>query len=193
MATALWIKIAQRAPLRISNLLSTSLTTNLLRSHAGKDAKVALFYPPEQVKNAKTLEIPLPASTTKLLDLYLTTYRPALIDAPCDWLFPALDCGQKRSSVMSDNIQKLMREYLGFAINPHTFRHLAAKLYLTAHPGRYEDVQLILGHRSRETTISYYVDLDAEEAFRHFDAVLLGLEDAGTLRAKDKDSAGKSK
>lgn len=191
VATALWIKIAQRAPLRISNLLSTSLTTNLLRSHAGKDAKVALFYPPEQVKNAKTLEIPLPASTTKLLDIYLTNFRPALIDAPSDWLFPALDCGQKRSSVMSDHIQKLMRKYLGFAINPHAFRHLAAKLYLTAHPGRYEDVQLILGHRSRETTISYYCDLEAEEAFRHFDAVLLGLEDAGTLRAKD--SVRKSK
>ncbi|RUP07746.1 site-specific integrase [Hyphomicrobium sp.] len=193
VATAVWIKIAQRAPLRISNLLSTSLSTNLLRSHAAKDAKVALFYPPEQVKNAKTLEIPLPASTAKLLDIYLTTFRPALIDAPCDWLFPARDSGQKRSSVMSDNIQKLMREYLGFAINPHAFRHLAAKLYLTAHPGRYEDVQLILGHRSRETTISYYVDLEAEEAFRHFDAVLLGLEDASTLRAKDKDSVRKSK
>lgn len=139
------------------------------------------------------MEIPLPAGTTKLLDIYLTNFRPALIHAPSDWLFPGLDCGQKRSSVMSDNIQKLMREYLGFAINPHAFRHLAAKLYLTAHPGRYEDVQLILGHRSRESTISYYVDLEAEEAFRHFDAVLLGLENAGTLRANDKGSAGKSK
>jgi integrase len=193
VATALWIKIAQRAPLRISNLLSTSLTTNLLRSHAGKDAKVALFYPPEQVKNAKTLEIPLGATTVRLLDLYLKTYRPALIDAPSDWLFPAQNRGKKRSSVMSGNIQKLMRDYLGFAINPHAFRHLAAKLYLTAHPGRYEDVQLILGHRSRETTISYYVDLEAEEAFRHFDAVLLGLEDAGTLRANEKGSKGTPK
>lgn len=185
VATALWIKITQRAPLRISNLLSTSLTTNVLRSHAGKDAKVALFYPPEQVKNAKTLEIPLPASTAKLLDLFLKTYRPALIDTPCDWLFPASKGGPKRSAVMSADIQKLMREHLGFAINPHVFRHLAAKLYLTAHPGRHSDVQLLLGHRKLETTIAYYIDLQAEEAFRHFDAVLLGLEEAGTLRAKD--------
>jgi integrase len=160
----------------------------VLRSHAGKDAKVALFYPPGQVKNAKTLEIPLPVGTAKLNDLYLTTYRPALIDESCDWLFPAPDGGHKRASVMSSDIQKLMRNHLGFAINPHTFRHLAAKLYLTAHPGRYEDVQLLLGHRSRETTIRYYVDLEAEEAFRHFDAVLLGLENVGTLRAKDKDN-----
>jgi integrase len=193
VAAALWIKIAQRAPLRISNLLSTSLATNLLRSHAGKDAKVALFYPPEQVKNAKTLEIPLPVGTAKLLDLYLTAFRPALIDAPCDWLFPALDGGRKRAQVMSGDIQKLMRDYLGFAINPHAFRHLAAKLYLSAHPGRYHDVQLLLGHRNVETTVSYYVDLEAEEAFRHFDAVLLGLEEAGTLRAKGGDIAWKTK
>jgi integrase len=86
-----------------------------------------------------------------------------------------------------------MRNDLGFAINPHVFRHLAAKLYLTAHPGRYHDVQLLLGHRSVETTVSYYVDLEAEEAFRHFDAVLLGLEDSGTLHTNDKDSARKMK
>lgn len=186
VAAALWIKIVQRAPLRIGNLPSSSLTNNLLRSHAGKDAKVALFYPPEQVKNAKTLEIPLPPSTAKLLDLFLTTYRPALIDTPCDWLFPASNGGPKRAAVMSADIQKLMREYLGFAINPHAFRHLAARLYLTAHPGRHSDVQLLLGHRKLETTIAYYVDLQAEEAFRHFDAVLLGLEETGTLRTKDK-------
>jgi len=89
---------------------------------------------------------------------------------------------------MSVDIQKLMREHLGFAINPHSFRHLAAKLYLTAHPGRYEDVQLLLGHRSRETTMGFYVDLEAEEAFRHFDAVLLGLEESGTLRANDNET-----
>lgn len=184
VATALWIRIAQRAPPRITNLLSTSLTTNLLRSHAGKDATVALFYPPGQVKNKKALEIPLSAGTAKLLNHFLTVYRPALMDTPSDWIFPAPDGGHKRASVMSDDIQKLMREMLGFAINPHVFRHLAAKLYLTAYPGRYRDAQLLLGHRSLETTVKYYVDLDAEEAFRHFDAVLLRLEETGTLRTR---------
>jgi hypothetical protein len=46
VATALWIQITQRAPLRISNLLTTDLDKNVLRAHNGKDAAVALFYPP---------------------------------------------------------------------------------------------------------------------------------------------------
>ncbi len=178
VATALWIKIAQRAPLRISNLLETDLSKNILRSHSGKDASVALFYLPDQVKNAKALEVPLPQGTVKLLDLYLQKYRKALVDTPSPWLFPAPDGSPKRPNVMSSDIQRLMRDDLGFAINPHSFRHVAAKLYLSIHPGRYVDVQLLLGHRKLETTVKYYCELEAEEAFKHFDAILLKLEEA---------------
>ena len=183
VAAALWMKIAQRAPLRINNLMKTNLDANILRSHKGKDAAVALYYPPEQVKNSKALEVPLPRATAQMLDLYLSKYRPKLVDQPSPWLFPALDGGPKRASVkrasvMSADIQKLMRERIGFRINPHSFRHVAAKLYLTAHPGQYEIVQRILGHKNRDTTFKYYCELEAEEAFKHFDAVLLKLEDA---------------
>ena len=38
-------------------------------------------------------------------------------------------------------------------------------------------MQLLLGHRKLETTVKYYCELEAEEAFRHFDAVLLNLEE----------------
>jgi integrase len=178
VAAALWIRITQRAPLRISNLLNTDLTKNILRSHNGKDAAVALYYTPDQVKNDKTIEVPLPRATVKLLDLYLTKYRKLLIDAPCPWLFPAANGHSKRLAVMSADVQRLMSDHIGFAINPHSFRHVAAKLYLTAHPGRYVDVQRLLGHRKLETTVKYYTEIEAEEVFKHFDAMLLGLEDA---------------
>lgn len=176
VATALWIKIAQRAPLRISQLLGTDIVRNVVRSHAGKNAAVALCYTAEEGKNGKPLEIPLPRATVALLDLYLKKYRPALVDGPTTALFPALNCEPKLSSVMSSDVQRLMREYVGFAINPHSFRHVAAKLYLLVHPGQHAKVQTILGHKKLETTMRYYCELDAEETFKHFDAVLLGLE-----------------
>ena len=56
------------------------------------------------------------------------------------------------------------------------------KLLLTAHPGDYNSVQRILGHKKRETTVKYYYELEAEEAFKHFDAVLLKLEDPNAKR-----------
>lgn len=183
VAAALWMQICQRAPLRINNLLHTRLETNLLRSHAGKNAKVSLFYPEEEVKNGKPLEVPLSATTVRMLDLYMKKYRPALVSKPSPWLFPTEDGGPKRASVMSADVQRLMLKKIGFRINPHSFRHVAAKLYLSAHPGDYETVQRILGHRRRDTTVKYYVDLQSEEAFRHFDNVLLKLVDHDTKGA----------
>jgi integrase len=178
VAAALWIKIAQRAPLRINNLMHTDLHANVLRSHAGKDASVALYFPAKVVKNRKVLEIPLPKATGRFLDLYLRKYRAALVDAPSPWLFPAENAGPKLSAVMSADIQALMDERLGFHVNPHSFRHVAAKLFLTEHPGQYETVQLLLGHKNVETTKTYYCELEVDEAFRHFDAALLKLEGA---------------
>jgi integrase len=176
IAAALWIKITQRAPLRISNLLGADLTKNILRSHNGKDAVVSLYFPPEQVKNDKAIEVPLPQATVGLLNLYLSKYRKALIDVASPYLFPQADGERKRSATMSHAVQHLMREYLGFAVNPHSFRHIAAKLYLSVHPGRYSDVQNLLAHAKLETTRAYYCEQQTEESFKHFDAVLLKLE-----------------
>lgn len=178
-AAALWIKIAQRAPLRISDLMTINIEKDILRSHHGKNAAVALLVTTQ--KTGKVLEVPLPAETVRILDLYLLKYRKALIDAPCPWLFPRPDGKHKSAKTMSADIQRLMRDHIGFAINPHSFRHVAAKLYLTAHPGHYTDVQIMLGHKSLKTTTQYYCELEAEEVFKYFDAVLLKLESAPIL------------
>lgn len=174
-AAALWIKIAQRAPLRISNLVGIDLVKNVLRSHQGKNASVSLYFKKGEIKNDKVLEVPLPASVVALIDLFVEKYRGQLVKAPSNWLFPVPDGRHKRGSVISADIQKLMMQYVGFSINPHSFRHVAATLYLKVHPGRVSDVQLILGHKKLETTLKYYADLSSEEAFNHFDEVLLGL------------------
>lgn len=175
VATALWIKIAQHAPLRISNILGIDLDRNLIHSHSGKDAKVSLFFRAEEVKNNKALEIPLPDSTTKLLRIYLTKYRKLLVSSECPWLFPALDGGMKDQNGMATAIKKLMDNELGFAITPHDFRRVAAKLYLSVHPGREADVQILLGHKKLETTLGY-IDSNTDEVFAHLDATLLGLQ-----------------
>lgn len=174
-AAALWIGIAQRIPLRISNLVGIDLEKNLLKAHNGKNAPCALFFKAEQVKNDMTIEAPLSPRLTVMLDTYVERYRKLLTNTPSTALFPAKNGASKKPNTMSSAVQKLLLKRLGFAVNPHSFRHVAAMLFLSVHPGGYAQVQLLLGHRKLETTIKYYCELKAEDAFKHFDEVLLGL------------------
>ena len=47
-------------------------------------------------------------------------------------------------------------------------RHLAVLVYLNEHPGQYEVVSRILGHRKVETTKTFYAGLEADAAVRSF-------------------------
>ncbi len=64
------------------------------------------------------------------------------------------------------------------ALTPHQFRHLAAKLYLDQHPGNYEVVRRVLGHKSIKTTVNFYTGLETRAAVAHFDETVCGLRSA---------------
>jgi integrase len=64
-------------------------------------------------------------------------------------------------------------------VNAHLFRHIGAKLYLDAHPGAYEVVRRVLGHRSMDTTTGFYTGLETAAAVRHFDETILRLRKQG--------------
>jgi integrase len=46
----------------------------------------------------------------------------------------------------------------------HQFRHAAGALILKHHPGRYELVKRILGHKSVETTMRFYLNMETTQA-----------------------------
>jgi len=56
----------------------------------------------------------------------------------------------------------------------HQFRHFAAKLYLDHHPGDYETVRRLLGHKSIATTIRFYQELDTATAVRRYTDIVAG-------------------
>jgi integrase len=57
-------------------------------------------------------------------------------------------------------------------MTPHQFRHLAAKVHLDSHPGSYEVVRQLLGHKSLRTTTSFYAGPDTRRAGRaHADLI----------------------
>ena len=82
---------------------------------------------------------------------------------------------QKTPAELGAQIPRFIRERLGLDINLHLFRHLAGFVFLRSHPGEYETVRQLLGHKSLKTTTDFYTGLEHADAFRRYDEVLDGI------------------
>jgi integrase len=167
--TALAIELLTVAPVRCANLDTIHLERNLIGVGLGKDRRVHLHFAADAVKNETELEFPLPPSTVALLNLYLGKFRPKLVRAPNDWLFPGEARGPKQAMLLSNQIAKTVHREIGVRLTAHQFRHLAGFLYLRRNPGGHEVVRRLLGHKSIETTIRFYAGMEVAEAIRHYD------------------------
>ena len=90
-------------------------------------------------------------------------------------LFPGKGGGAKAINTLRKQISDTVHFYTGLKINPHLFRHVMSKLFLDKNPGQHEVVRRVLGHKSIDTTISYYTGLETAAAVRHFDGTILKL------------------
>jgi len=168
--TALAIDLLLLAPVRIGNLVAIDIARHLVR--IGK-RHVSLVIEAHEVKNAEPLDYPLHPQTVALLDSYLRDHRPHLARPGTTALFPGRTGGPKTINTLRQQIMQTIRQHTGLVVNPHLFRHIGAKVYLDAHPGAYEVVRRVLGHRSMKTTTNFYTGLETAAAVRHFDAVIL--------------------
>jgi len=173
---AVAIELLLMAPMRISNLAAIDLDVHLVRHR--RSGAVHLVIDPEidEVKNDEPLDFPLPAETVVLIDRYVDTYRPLLVRDPTNRaLFPNSTNGSKGRSLLGKQISETVFKYIGVKMNPHLFRHVAAKLFLDQTPGGYGVVQRVLAHRSADTTTRFYTGFETAAAVRHFDDVVLSL------------------
>jgi NADH-quinone oxidoreductase subunit F len=60
----------------------------------------------------------------------------------------------------------------GCLIGAYTVQAKAAFIYLKRHPGDYETVRRLLGHKSIRTTTLFYTGLEHRDAFTRFDAII---------------------
>lgn len=190
--TALAVLLLQAAPVRPGNLRTLHRDRHLARppgrrGRAGAGAGVRLVIPGEETKNGEPLDLPLPAGVVRVLDLYLERHRQHLLPpgsgdggggagADQGWLFPgrAPGGGPKHAVTLAAQVSGAIRRHAGLEVNPHLFRHLAAKLCLQEAPGSYEQARRLLGHRSVDTTTLYYTGLDTARAVALYQERLLG-------------------
>ena len=173
---ALAIEILLMCPLRLRNLAGLNLDRHFQRSRAARDGVCHLVIGAEEVKNRQPLEFELPDDAVSLLDLYADHYLARLTPTPSRWLFPGKDAFRhKKPGCLSLQISREVFRLTGLEVHVHLFRHIGAKIYLDAHPGGYEVVRRVLGHRSMDTTVDAYTGLESAAAMRHFDQQILTL------------------
>jgi integrase len=173
VALGLAIGIELVIPIRAQNLTGLRLDRHI--HHAGK--RVLLSIPAEETKNENAIDAELPSWLVRLLDAHVKWYRPRLVSTPSPWLFPGEQGARRSPGGFGAQISSLIVEKTGITMTLHQFRHLAAKLYLDRRPGDYETVRRLLGHKSLETTMRFYRELDTVLAVQRYGELLNQLLD----------------
>ena len=125
------------------------------------------------------LPIPLGPRASRLLSRYLGGVRQAALlpgDMRNPYLFPGQD---DRSSELGRPYTGLLKrvvacvhERVGVRINPHLYRHLIGWIWLKEDVNALPQVQRLLGHRSLQTTLSYYAEIDETLALDSWQTLL---------------------
>jgi integrase len=169
---AVAIAILTLAPVRAANLAAIRLDENLIRP-GGLESPYLLVFPHYDVKNRVDLTFEFDEYVTGLIDEYVQDYRSSLLrGANGDWLFPGTTGGSKNPHLFSIQLTERIQKATGLRITMHQFRHAAAAIYLKHHPGDYETVRRLLGHRNIRTTIRFYCGLETIHASRLFAKVI---------------------
>lgn len=98
--------------------------------------------------------------------------------------------GVKSDGMLWYLIKFYTKKYLGFSMNPHVFRHLAAKIVLDEEPGAHVSVQQLLGHKKLQTTANYYAGLNVKRAQRHHNDLLGKKLSEHQTRSKGRKQTG---
>jgi integrase len=160
-------------PLRARNVAQMMVGTHLQRRG---DSFWAVFEP-EETKNHRPIELPLPDEFTGWVDRYLADYRPLLagrgtmpVADKTLWIshrglpLTAKEVGQRISAVTH-------RE-LGRAVNPHLFRKVVTTELAIGDPVHVGVSQSLLAHADYRTTErAYNLGRAIDAARRHHDVV----------------------
>jgi integrase len=160
------------APIRLGNLIQIKLAENLIKP-GGLDDPYWLVFPHYDVKNRVRLQFKLVPELCEIIDEYIHDYRSILLrGANAQWLFPGETGGVKTSRTLSLQVTDRIEKGCGLRMTVHQFRHVGAAIYLMDHPGEYEIVRQLLGHRNIQTTMNFYVGLNSIQASELFNATI---------------------
>jgi len=140
-------------PVRRGNLLSIEIGCQLLRV----DDVWVLRFEPEETKQRRHYEAPVPAALVPYLERYLEIFRPMF--ARADQHLGLWACTQGRG-MGAQNLYKRIcirtEKAFGRAVNPHLFRDCAATSFALRDPEHVYAAAPLLGHGSLDVTTRHY-------------------------------------
>ncbi len=151
------------------NLRALQLDRHVLRPAPRGPAFLCLE--PAEVKNEQRIDFELPQLLHRMIDTYTERFLP-LFGGTDGFLFVTGAGMPKGYGTLAHQVVRTIRARTGLVMTLHQFRHIAAKLFLEAHPGGYEALRQLLGHRSIETTVRAYAGVQTRQAARLHDQVL---------------------
>lgn len=145
-------------PLRSANLAAITLGRHLER----RGEAWRLRFEPDETKTAVVIECAWPAELDDALELYLEVHRPRLLAGakpsrvPTQGLWVSRQGTAMTSDAIAYQIEGRTKEEFGTAINPHTFRHIAATTIATSNPAGATDIMTVLGHSNMRMSEKHY-------------------------------------
>jgi len=157
--SAVAIEILLLSLLRISNLAGLDIDRNLRWIQEGRQLRLLITIPSEQVKNDKPLYFELSGRSAQMVRTYIDDVRPGLSEAPGTALFPRMDGGPKNPGDLSSQIKRHIFAETGLTVNAHLFRSLGGKIHNRVHAGDAATMAHVLGDRM-ETVMKSYLQFE---------------------------------
>ena len=164
LATA--IEIELHLPIRMENLAQLQMGRHLVKLDSRRERFTHLMVQTTETKTSIASECALQKETSKLIERYVTIFRPFLPNSEGDFLFPGrfTSDSSRTKSGFGTAISKIIRQEIGLDMNPHAFRAFCGSVILEANPHAIEDVRLILGHTTFDTTLRFYRAIAPDQA-----------------------------
>ncbi len=113
----------------------------------------------------------------------MDTYRPTLLRAPSDFVFPAQDGGPKRGNTLSSLISTTIKNHTGLTVHAHLFRSIAGKIHCMINPGDFVTLSHAIGD-TLQTAMKSYAQFEQKNAVRHYQASVSAAR--GLLSVKER-------
>ncbi len=173
---AVMLELLIAAPMLPQNLARLRVDQHLYRPDGPRGA-FHVTLPPSETKYGLGRTYALSHRTTRLIDQYLTLFRPRLVNGNNPWLFPGQSGSFKRPNTIRLQVGRIIFQKTGLRVNPSHFRQIVAKLILDEQPGAYELVRLILGHSRLQVTLQQFGYMEMEQVVHRYDRLLLRLRE----------------